>query len=56
MHSASNFVDDERLLRSELARLSSDPTLALHPDPRFRAKFRNPDETDDIVEQTDFTY
>lgn len=31
-------------LMSELATLSSDPSLSSRPDPAFRAKFRNPDE------------
>jgi hypothetical protein len=33
---------------SELATLSSDPTLANRPDPTFRPKFRNADEVIDI--------
>jgi hypothetical protein len=42
MKSAVDFMQNERV--SELAMLSSDPALALKPDPMFRAQFRNPDE------------
>ena len=34
----------ESVCTSELERLSSDPALAKHPDPKFRPKFRDPDE------------
>jgi hypothetical protein len=34
----------ERVCASELERLSNDPALAKHPDPKFRTKFRDPDE------------
>jgi hypothetical protein len=42
MKSAIDLMQNERI--SELAMLSSDPALALKPDPMFRAQFRNPDE------------
>jgi hypothetical protein len=41
-----NFLENEARAGSELARLSSDPALALHPDPTFHAQFRDADETD----------
>ena len=34
----------ESMYTSELERLSSDPALAKHPNPKFQAKFRDPDE------------
>jgi len=43
MKLAADFMHNDRVV-SELAMLSSDPALARKPDPRFRAKFRNPDE------------
>ena len=36
--------ENERVF-SELAMLSNDPALTSEPDPGFRPKFRNPDET-----------
>jgi hypothetical protein len=29
---------------SELEKLTSDPTITKHPDPKFRVRFRDPDE------------
>lgn len=34
----------ESMCTTELERLSSDPALTRHPDPKFRPKFRDPDE------------
>ena len=34
----------ESMYTSELERLSSDPALTRHPNPKFQAKFRDPDE------------
>ena len=34
----------ESVYTSELERLSSDPALTRHPNPKFQAKFRDPDE------------
>ena len=32
---------------SELRKLSSDPAITKHPDPKFHFKFRDPDEVGD---------
>jgi len=40
----SDYMENERVV-SELATLSNDPALAAKRDPRFRAQFRNADET-----------
>ena len=41
---AADFVENEIVAVSELAKLSSDPALTSRPDPTFRPRFRNPDE------------
>jgi hypothetical protein len=42
-------VDTERRTfdTSELRKLSSDPAITKHPDPKFHFKFRDPDEVGD---------
>jgi hypothetical protein len=45
MKPAADFVEAERAAILELATLTRDPALTSRPDPMFRAKFRNADET-----------
>ncbi len=37
----------EAFCTSELRKLSSDPAITKHPDPKFHFKFRDPDEVGD---------
>jgi len=47
----THHTKSERIV-SELAMLSNDPALTSEPDPKFRPKFRNPDE----IMQDDFNW
>jgi len=44
MRMEADYSQSTNAMMSELASLSSDPSLSFRPDPAFRAKFRNPDE------------
>jgi len=44
MRMAIDSSQSTKAMMSELATLSSDPSLSFRPDPDFQAKFRNPDE------------
>jgi hypothetical protein len=44
MRMEADYSQSTNAMISELAALSSDPSLSFRPDPAFRAKFRNPDE------------
>lgn len=44
MRMEAGYSQSTNAMISELANLSSDPSLAFRPDPGFRAQFRNPDE------------
>jgi hypothetical protein len=37
----------ETVYTSELGKLSSDPTITKHPDPKFQLRFTDPDELGD---------
>ena len=44
MRMETGYSQSTNAMMSELATISSDPSLSFRPDPGFRAKFRNPDE------------
>ena len=44
MRIEADYSKSTKAMMSELATLSSDPSLSFRPDPGFQAKFRNPDE------------
>jgi hypothetical protein len=50
-------TERETIYTSELEKLTSDPTITKHPDPKFHARFRDPDElgTEETAEVEAFT-
>ena len=52
MRMAADPSQSTNAMSSELATLSSDPSLSFRPDPAFRAKFRNPDELIEVESNT----